>query len=367
MISRGAMVRATTRRAFLPMETRRPITSAWIAAHPDLAVATCLSTAALAIAAAARVVHLQRVNREAISALNEDRMAQLRSEKRAREDAERRLAEAVAREVRLRDSVTHRGRAGEAVLKNLLDGLPSGCIEGFELQPLLECGRRPDAVVSLAGERDMVIDSKAPEPPHGLLGGDATDSDRQEYVNKLKDHIADLAKKKYHASLSTMCIPRTWLLLPGEGYLRAAYDSKGNDTLGLHTFADQRNVTVVGPNGLRGAIEMWLIQHAEKEDIDKLGRENVQEALQSLQPVWTESVLPGMRKLGNFLKKFVNMYNEVSLKLVMFDKCLRDVLDLPKPRKTMLPPVVKIPSDETLQDTEVELQIEQQSKTKTCS
>ena len=155
-----------------------------------------------------------------------EREQELRNRKTA-VDAE--LRAALDRERRLQ-SITDRGRCGEVALERLLDELSAlGCAEGYELQPEIAPGKRPDAVVLLASGQRLVVDSKAPRPPHELLEA-ACEEKRREYVAQLKRHITELGSRRYHAAIDAtphrrpacrQSISRTWLLLPGEGYLHA--------------------------------------------------------------------------------------------------------------------------------------------------
>ena len=258
------------------------------------------------------------------------------------------LQEAVAREGRLQ-SITERGQHGERVLKHLLGELTSrGYAQSFELQPEIAPGKWPDAVVTLLGGKWMVVDSKAPRPPSSLLETGCENA-RREYVSTLKRHISDLGSKHYHATEGALS--RTWLLLPGEGYLQAAYAADGSDSGGLHEYAAERAVSLVGPNGLRSVLQHHALLQLETEASERLEDDKVQARLRQLQPAWTESVLPRTRAMGKDLKKLVATFNELGEMIKSFDVDLRarDVLDLPKVRKTSLPVVVGGPADTHLE------------------
>lgn len=320
----------------------------------------------------------------------------------AKAKVEMALREAMDREKRLQSSIAHRGALGEQALMLLLDEAKrSEHTVSYELKPLVN-GKRPDAVVQLVGGRAMVVDSKAPQPPDMLLEtGDV--AARRSYVETLKRHIAELAAKRYHAdviltqglkprshlspslrphprlhsrprscphpspsphlSLSPCPNPRyhadvpaslpwTWLLLPGEGYLRAVYDVDGVDSHNVHAFAHERGVALVGPNGLRSALQMWLAITSEQGAQSRLEDESVQGHLQSIQRQWHDKLLPRSRAMGKDLGKVVAEYNEVAVLMRSFDQLLRheEVLNLPKVRKTSLPPTVRVPAEEHAED-----------------
>lgn len=261
------------------------------------------------------------------------------------------LQSALGRESRLKSSISHRGQLGERALEHLLDDLKrSGSASEFTLQPNFS-GRRPDALAQLAGARSIVVDSKFPEPPHELLG--ATDEAvrqklRQKYVETLKKTIRDLGDKRYHAAADAVAagsFARTWLLLPGEGYLQAAYDADGADSLQLHAYAEEKGVALVGPHGLRSALQMWRTVADESAATLRVEEDGVQRHLQQLQPKWTNEVLPKSKALGKDLKKVVADFNAVAALVIDVDNALRhkEVFDLPKVKKTALPPIVSAP------------------------
>ena len=362
----------------------------WAVANPELAVP--LAVGAVAVAArtlqlefrtrdqaataeqqSIRAQELQKVKEQMETDLRstQEREQQLglqiqaqttRAEEQAKQESELRTgktkvegllqkAEEAAR--RLQGAAAERGRHGERVLEQLLAELTGGgYAESYSLQPEIS-GKRPDAIVTLVGGKWMVVDSKAPHPPSSLLETGCEDA-RREYVATLKRHISQLGDKHYHAA-DERALSRTWLLLPGEGYLQAAYAADGSDSSGLHEYAAERAVTLVGPNGLRSALQHHTLLQLETEALSRLEDEQVQQRLRQLQPVWTEDVLPRARTMGRDLKKMVATFNDLSKAIKAFDVDLRarDALDLPKARKTSLPDVVGDPAEEHLEADDI--------------
>ena len=297
-----------------------------------------------------RKLELEMRTRETRAAEQAKQMSALMDEK-SKVEVRLQKAEEAAR--KLQGAAEKRGRHGEQVLEQLLAELKSGgYAEGYRLQPELGTGKRPDAVVTLVGGKLMVVDSKAPRPPSALLETGCADA-RKEYVATLKRHIYELGAKHYHAA-DERALDRTWLLLPGEGYLEAAdgSDSCGHGVPGLHEYAAGHAVTLVGPNGLRSTLQHHTLLQREAEVLRRLEDEQVQQRLRQLQPRWTEDVLPRARTMGKDLKKMVAMFNELSNAIKTFDVDLRaeDALNLPKARKTQLPPdAVGEPAEEHLE------------------
>ena len=295
-----------------------------------------------------RKLELEMRTRETRAAEQAKQMSALMDEK-SKVEVRLQKAEVAARE--LQGAADKRGRHGERVLEQLLAELKSGgYAESYLLQPELGTGKRPDAVVTLVGGKLMVVDSKAPRPPSALLETGCEDA-RKDYVATLKRHIYELGAKHYHAA-DERALDRTWLLLPGEGYLEAAYAADGSDSIGLHEYAAGHAVTLVGPNGLRSTLQHHTLLQREAEVLRRLEDDQVQQRLRQLQPRWTEDVLPRARTMGKDLKKMVAMFNELSNAIKTFDVDLRaeDALNLPKARKTQLPPdAVGHPAEEHLE------------------
>ena len=326
-----------------------------MASHPDVATLS-VAAAAVAIPASAfawlrEAQHSKRLEvrlgEEAQRAKQHaDREMELQRVKRT---VEAELREAINREKRLQSSIAERGRLGERALEQLLaEAKESGHARGYQLQPSLSGGIRPDAVIELAGERVLVVDSKAPEPPTQLLES-ADEAARLAYVETLKRHIQQLGSKQYHAGLPG-ALPRTWMLLPGEGYLDAAYSPDGSGGASLHQFADARGVALVGPHGLRSVLHMWQTLRSEVEQEQRLSDDGVQLRLQALQPIWVDQMLPRSKAMGKDLRKVVTRFNEMAEMMIAFDAALRheEVLGLPRARKTSLPPTVAPPDGDEL-------------------
>ena len=255
-----------------------------------------------------------------------------------KEKADSDLREAVKREARLQASITDRGQMAERGLEHLLaEVVKAGYAKNYRLQAEVVPGKRPDALVEVVGGKYVVVDCKAPQTPTELLENVGDERLRQDYVETLKRHITDLANKRYHSAEG--CLPRTWMYLPGEGYLQAAYGADGCDSMGLHAHAVARHVVLVGPNGLRSTLQLVTMWQEEAAAALRLQKADVQERIVQLQPLWTENVLPHATAMGKELKKVVARFNDFQESITKFDLELRAkaALDLKKARKTSLP------------------------------
>ena len=243
---------------------------------------------------------------------------------------------------RMEASIIDRGRAGEIVLSNLLEECKTqNIIKAYKLQHEIEPGKIPDSVVEIIDGIFIVVDSKAPNPPDEL-----DKQSRKDYVDKLKGHIRQLSDKRYTATIEKQCpVMMTIMMLPGEGYLQVAYD-KSKDVFGLHKFAIERNVLVLGPHGLRTLLQVVKIWSEGQAANDRLEDAQVHENIvTTLHPLWIESVLPLMKKSGRLLENVVTTWNSKVDTVIEFDKVLRskEILDMAKARKTQLPKKVTLP------------------------
>ena len=141
------------------------------------------------------------------------------------------------------------------------------------------------------------------------------------------------------------CPTVTVMMLPGEGYLQAAYED-GRDVFELSMYARNRNVMVVGPHGLRTSLEVWKMWFEEQASKDRLNddervRENI---ATTLKPLWVERLLPLVKSTGYLLAKVVASWNSRVDDVIAFDRAMcNDILDLAEAKKTKLPKKITMP------------------------
>jgi len=123
-----------------------------------------------------------------------------------------------------------RGQWGELTLKRLaeLAGMVEHC--DFEQQQSVESGQgkqRPDMVVRMPGEREIIVDAKAPMDAY-LSAVEATDEaerkrELQRHSRNLRDRVRDLAGKGYWKNRSES-LDFVVLFVPGDQFLSAALE-----------------------------------------------------------------------------------------------------------------------------------------------
>lgn len=160
------------------------------------------------------------------------------------------------------------GAWGEQVLERLLEmsGLQAG--RGYELQVVFkdeDGGRpRPDVVVRLPDEKDVVIDAKVSLTAWDRAVGSADDTDHaaamKEHLGSLRRHIDGLGKRDYSAIPGLRTLDFVLMFVPVE----AAYIEALRRDDGLYGYALERNIALVSPSTLlatlRTVAHLWRLE-----------------------------------------------------------------------------------------------------------
>lgn len=173
-------------------------------------------------------------------------------------------------------SSQHRGKWGEQTLRRVVEvsGLSEHC--DFVEQSTQD-DTRPDLIITLPGDRAVIIDSKVPEFDVALANQSAPN--RKELVTahaaKLRATIKELARKDYpeaQRKAGRTAFDKVILFLPAESLLSTALEGDTD----LIIFAGREGILLATPATLMGflsAINLTWIQHkqaAESKDlIDK--------------------------------------------------------------------------------------------------
>ena len=199
-----------------------------------------------------------------------------------------------------------RGRYGEMSLKRLaeLAGMVEHC--DFTEQSTTAEGLRPDMIVRMPDERELVIDAKTPISAY-LDALEATDDATRDahlarHVQHIRTQVQKLAAKSYWGQFKRSP-DFVVMFLPGEQFLEPALKLATD----LHEEALRQKVVIATPTSLVALLKVvaygWRQQHLAEnaEEIRKLGEE-----LHKRLAVFAEH----LEQLGRSLAKSVDHYNK---------------------------------------------------------
>ena len=151
----------------------------------------------------------------------------------------------------VRGGSQQQGSWGEFVLKNILDG--AGLREGHEYETqkafIDEYGnlQKPDVIVRMPGNRDIVIDSKVPLSAwHDFSNSDDDNQKKiflKKFLDSIKNFIRDLGKDDYASLYQINSIDSVLMFIPIEPALLTLY----NEAEDLIEKAWQKKIIIVGP------------------------------------------------------------------------------------------------------------------------
>ena len=172
----------------------------------------------------------------------------------------------------VRGGSQQQGSWGEFVLKNILDG--AGLIDGHEYETQKaftdEHGnlQKPDVIVRMPGNRDIVIDSKVPLSAWHDFSNSHDDNQKKIFLKKflesIKNFIRDLGKDDYASLYQINSIDSVLMFIPIEPALLTLY----NEAEDVIEKAWQKKIIIVGPSTLpfllKAVENMWRIDKQSK-------------------------------------------------------------------------------------------------------
>lgn len=203
-----------------------------------------------------------------------------------------------------------RGRWGEITLKRVAEmaGMADQCdfVEQESTRGSAMGSLRPDMVVRLPGERNIIIDSKVPLSAYlDALEADSEEETKQclkNHANQVKTHINKLSSKEYWKKF-TPTPEFVILFIPGENYFSAALAQQPD----LIEKAIDKNVVLATPTTLISLLKAvsygWRLEKSA-DNAKKIG-ELGQELFQRL-----SSMAEVMNRLGADIDRAASTYNK---------------------------------------------------------
>ena len=177
-----------------------------------------------------------------------------------------------------------KGQWGEMNLKRILEfvGLIGYCDFDEQVHVDTETGSyRPDCVITIPGERKLVIDSKAPIESYldALQSPDVSSREKalDIHLKKVRSHIDQLSKKEYAKKLGSLgqVVDAVVLFIPVEGALSMALERDP----GLLEYAISKNIILTFPTSLLAILKglAMNIQQAQlAQNIDEIQKNAVE-------------------------------------------------------------------------------------------
>ena len=151
-------------------------------------------------------------------------------------------------------NISDMGQMGEVILENILQdcGMTKNRDYKTQYTDYNENGQqfRPDVVIFLPENRNIIIDSKVPMKDWYEFQNSESESSKQtsimNFSNTIKNHINQIKKKDYTKLLSLNSPDYIFIFMPHEFALTTAqkYDTS------IASYAQQKNVIIVGPSTL---------------------------------------------------------------------------------------------------------------------
>jgi DNA recombination protein RmuC len=208
------------------------------------------------------------------------------------------------------------GNWGELILERILES--SGLREGheYDTQGSYKDGTgklyRPDVVVHLPDNKDIVIDSKVSlvAYEHYIKAEDeeTKNSAKKQHVSSIRAHIKGLSEKRYEELVGVKSLDFILLFMPIEGAYMLALENDAD----FFQEAIRQNIMVVGPSTL--LVTLRTIEYIWRNERQE---QNAQEIAQKAADLYDKFVafVEDMQKIGAQLNKTQESYDAAMNKL----------------------------------------------------
>ncbi len=208
------------------------------------------------------------------------------------------------------------GTWGEVVLERVLQESGLRLNHEYDTQVTLKdeegSSFKPDVIVHLPGEKDVVIDSKMALTAYERYYNADDDVMRQqalkEHISSIKNHIKQLTSKNYHDLHGIKSLDYTLMFIPVEPAFNTAIEHDNE----LIQLALDKNIMLVSPTNLMVALKtinnMWRVEYQNQ---------NAQDIANKAGAIYDKLVnfVDDMKKLGNHLQRAEGSYGDAMKKL----------------------------------------------------
>jgi len=203
------------------------------------------------------------------------------------------------------------GSWGEFVLESILD--KSGLRDGYEYQTqkdFLHEGShyRPDIVVHLPNDRDIIIDSKVSLKDYEVYINESDEDALLSHINSINNHIKNLSSKAYQKLDGINSLDLVLLFIPIESAFVAALSHDRE----LFNKAYKKNIIIVSPTTLITVLK--TIEYSWKTQYQNKNAKDIAKKASSLYDKF-QSFLSDMSQIDNSLKKAQSSYDMAYKKL----------------------------------------------------
>ncbi len=224
--------------------------------------------------------------------------------------------EATALTKALKGDNKKQGTWGEVVLERVLQESGLRLNHEYDTQVTLKDDEgsifKPDVIVHLPGEKDVVIDSKMALTAYERYYNADDEVTRQqalkEHISSIKTHIKQLTSKNYHDLHGIKSLDYTLMFIPVEPAFNVAIEHDNE----LIQLALDKNIMLVSPTNLMVALKtinnMWRVEYQNQ---------NAQDIANKAGAIYDKLVnfVDDMKKLGNHLQRAEGSYGDAMKKL----------------------------------------------------
>ena len=173
-------------------------------------------------------------------------------------------------------NISEMGQMGEVILENILEncGMTKNRDYKTQFTGKIDEGNniRPDVVIFLPEDRNIIIDSKVPMKDWYQFQNSDDDEKKEalisSFINSVKNHINSIYKKDYKNLMNVNSPEYVFIFMPHD----YAFVTAQKFDPSLATYAQQRQIIIVGPSTLIMCMKLiesiWKLEKQNKNSIE---------------------------------------------------------------------------------------------------